>query len=173
MSLSSNISEKAALIWAIADKLTGVYKPHEYGEVILPLTVFRRFDCILADTKEAVLEKYNEVKNLPIHDVFLRKAAGREFYNTSKYTFEKLLDDPDNIEANFRDYLNGFSANVRDIIEIGQKPKEDKPISRMSKLEKEAEIKRLTAEMKQAAKMLEFELAAVLRDKINKLRNGK
>ena len=117
MSLSSNISEKAALIWAIADKLTGVYKPHEYGEVILPLTVFRRFDCILADTKEAVLEKYNEVKNLPIHDVFLRKAAGREFYNTSKYTFEKLLDDPDNIEANFRDYLNGFSANVRDIIE--------------------------------------------------------
>lgn len=117
MSLSSNISEKAALIWAIADKLTGVYKPHEYGEVILPLTVFRRFDCILADTKEAVLKKYNEVKNLPIHDVFLRKAAGREFYNTSKYTFEKLLDDPDNIEANFRDYLNGFSANVRDIIE--------------------------------------------------------
>lgn len=117
MSLSSNISEKAALIWAIADKLTGVYKPHEYGEVILPLTVFRRFDCILADTKEAVLEKYNEVKNLPIHDVFLRKAAGREFYNTSKYTFEKLLDDPDNIESNFRDYLNGFSANVRDIIE--------------------------------------------------------
>ena len=117
MSLSSNISEKAALIWAIADKLTGVYKPHEYGEVILPLTVFRRFDCILADTKEAVLDKYNEVKNLPIHDVFLRKAAGREFYNTSKYTFEKLLDDPDNIEANFRDYLNGFSANVRDIIE--------------------------------------------------------
>lgn len=117
MSLSSNISEKAALIWAIADKLTGVYKPHEYGEVILPLTVFRRFDCILADTKEAVLSKYSEVKNLPIHDVFLRKAAGREFYNTSKYTFEKLLDDPDNIEANFRDYLNGFSANVRDIIE--------------------------------------------------------
>ena len=117
MSLSSNISEKAALIWAIADKLTGVYKPHEYGEVILPLTVFRRFDCILADTKEAVLEKYNEVKNLPIHDVFLRKAAGREFYNTSKYTFEKLLDDPDNIEANFREYLNGFSPNVREIIE--------------------------------------------------------
>ena len=54
MSLSANVSEKAALIWAIADKLTGVYKPHEYGEVILPLTVIRRFDCILADTKDAV-----------------------------------------------------------------------------------------------------------------------
>ena len=117
MNLSTSINEKAALIWAIADKLTGVYKPHEYGEVILPLTVIRRFDCILADTKEAVLEKYDEVKNLPMRDVLLRKVSGYEFYNTSKYTFEKLLDDPDNIEENFHDYLNGFSENVRDIIE--------------------------------------------------------
>lgn len=118
MSLSANISEKAALIWAIADKLTGVYKPHEYGEVILPLTVIRRFDCILSDTKDAVLEKYESVKSLPMKDVLLRKAAGGlAFYNTSKFTFERLLDDPDNIEANFRDYLNGFSENVQDIIE--------------------------------------------------------
>ena len=104
MSLSSNVSEKAALIWAIADKLTGVYKPHEYGEVILPMTVIRRFDCIIADTKAAVLEKYESVKSLPMRDVLLRN-------------FDKLLDDPDNIEANFRDYLNGFSENVQDIIE--------------------------------------------------------
>ena len=118
MSISSNINEKATLIWAIADKLTGVYKPHEYGDVILPLTVIRRFDCILADTKDAVLEKYESVKTLPMHDVFLKKAAGGlEFYNISKYTFERLLDDPDNIEDNFRDYLNGFSENVRGIIE--------------------------------------------------------
>lgn len=117
MSLSANISEKAALIWAIADKLTGVYKPHEYGEVILPLTVIRRFDCILADTKDTVLEKFESVKNLPMRDVLLRKASGKAFYNTSKFTFERLLDDPDNIEANFRDYLNGFSENVQDILE--------------------------------------------------------
>lgn len=117
MSLSANINEKAALIWAIADKLTGVYKPHEYGEVILPLTVIRRFDCILADTKDAVLEKYESVKKLPMKDVLLRSTAKHPFYNTSKYTFEKLLDDPDNIEANFRDYLNGFSENVQDIIQ--------------------------------------------------------
>ena len=118
MSLSASINEKAALIWAIADKLTGVYKPHEYGEVILPLTVIRRFDCILADTKDAVLEKYESVKTLPMRDVLLRNAAGGlAFYNTSKFTFEKLLDDPDNIEANFRDYLNGFSENVQNIIE--------------------------------------------------------
>lgn len=118
MSLSANVNEKANLIWAIADKLTGVYKPHEYGKVILPLTVIRRFDCILADTKDAVLAKHNSMApDLPMREVFLKKAAGYEFYNTSKYTFETLLDAPDSIEANFRNYLNGFSKNVREIIE--------------------------------------------------------
>ena len=114
---SAKIDQKADLIWAIADKLTGVYKPHEYGEVILPLTVIRRFDCILADKKDAVLAKYNEVKNLPMKDILLRKTSGFDFYNTSKYTFERLMDDPDHIEENFRDYLNGFSENVQDIIQ--------------------------------------------------------
>lgn len=116
MSLSANINEKASLIWAIADKLTGVYKPHEYGEVILPLTVIRRFDCILADTREAVWQKDASVSTLPMKDVLLKKASGHPFYNTSKFTFEKLVEDPDNIEGNFRNYLNGFSENVRDII---------------------------------------------------------
>ena len=114
---SSTINQKADLIWAIADKLTGVYKPHEYGEVILPLTVIRRFDCILSDTKDAVLQKYEAVKNMPMKDILLKKASGFEFYNTSNYTFEKLISDPDNIEDNFKDYLNGFSENVRNIIE--------------------------------------------------------
>ena len=129
MSLSANVNEKASLIWAIADKLTGVYKPHEYGEVILPLTVIRRFDCILADTKEAVLEKYESVKNLPLRDVLLRNASGHPFYNTSKFTFEKLLAAPNDIEENFRDYLNGFSENVQDII---QKFKFDTHINTMA-----------------------------------------
>lgn len=113
---SAKIDQKADLIWAIADKLTGVYKPHEYGDVILPLTVIRRFDCILSDTKDAVLQKYDEVKNLPMKDILLRKASKKDFYNTSKYTFERLMDDPDHIEENFREYLNKFSANVRDIV---------------------------------------------------------
>ncbi|MBK1809526.1 SAM-dependent DNA methyltransferase [Clostridium sp. YIM B02505] len=117
MSISFNINEKANLIWAIADKLTGVYKPHEYGEVILPLTVIRRFDCILADTKEAVFKKNESVGHLPMKDVFLTRESGYSFYNTSKYDFEKLLSDPDGIEANFRAYLNGYSSNVRSIIE--------------------------------------------------------
>ncbi|MBW6408776.1 type I restriction-modification system subunit M [Clostridium weizhouense] len=117
MGISSNINEKASLIWAIADKLTGVYKPHEYGEVILPLTVIRRFDCVLADTKEAVLKKNEQVGKLPMKDVFLCKESGYDFYNVSKFDFQKLLSDPDGIEANFRAYLNGFSENVRNIIE--------------------------------------------------------
>lgn len=117
MSLDTHINEKANLIWAIADKLTGVYKPHEYGEVILPLTVIRRFDCILSNTKDAVRKKYEEVKNLPMRDILLRNVSGYQFYNTSRYTFELLLNDPDNIETNFRDYLNGFSPNVAEIIE--------------------------------------------------------
>ena len=81
------------------------------------MTVIRCFYCILANTKEDVLKKCDESKNLPMRDVLLRKASGYEFYNASKYTFEKLLDDPDNIEDNFHDYLNGFSGNVWDIIE--------------------------------------------------------
>jgi len=116
MGLSANINEKANLIWAIADKLTGVYKPHEYGEAILPLTVIRRFDCILAETNEAVWARAESIKQVAVKDVLLVAAAKQPFYNTSKYTFERLINDPDNIEANFRTYLNGFSENVRDII---------------------------------------------------------
>ena len=116
MGLSANINEKANLIWAIADKLTGVYKPHEYGEVILPLTVIRRFDCILADTNEAVWARDESIKQLAVKDALLVAAAKQPFYNTSKYTFERLINDPDNIEENFHKYLNGFSENVRDII---------------------------------------------------------
>ena len=116
MGLSANINENANLIWAIADKLTGVYKPHEYGEVILPLTVIRRFDCILADTNEAVWARAESIKQVAVKDALLVAASKQPFYNTSKYTFERLINDPDNIEENFRRYLNGFSENVRDII---------------------------------------------------------
>lgn len=116
MSLQVNINEKANLIWAIADKLTGPYKPHEYGEVILPLTVIRRFDCILEKTKDEVVRKNKELR-IAVKDPILRKVSGYSFYNVSPFTFNKLLDDPDNIETNFRSYLNGFSENVRNIIE--------------------------------------------------------
>ena len=116
--IAAHIREKADLIWAIADKLTGVYKPHEYGEVILPLTVIRRFDCVLADTKEAVLSAYEKEKGKPesIRDILLRQASGHDFYNTSRFNFERLSTDSDNIKSNFENYLNGFSGNVLEII---------------------------------------------------------
>lgn len=114
---SVNIQEKSNLIWAIADKIREYYKPHEYGKVILPMTVIKRFNDILAPTKEQVLETYENVKDFEIKAPFLESASGYKFYNTSKYDFEKLLNDSENIEANFREYLNSFSENVQDILE--------------------------------------------------------
>lgn len=114
--MSTNINAKANLIWEVATKLVGVYKPHEYGKVILPMTVLKRFDDILKPTKQAVLEKYEEVKNFEVKEMFLTEASGYSFYNTSRYDFEKLLSDPDNIESNFKNYLTGFSENVQDIL---------------------------------------------------------
>ena len=114
---SVNIQEKSNLIWAIADKIREYYKPHEYGKVILPMTVIKRFNDILAPTKEQVLKTYENVKKFEVKAPFLESASGYKFYNTSKYDFEKLLNDSENIEANFREYLNSFSENVQDILE--------------------------------------------------------
>lgn len=114
--VGTNISEKATVIWNIANALFGYFKPHEYGLVILPMTVVKRFHDCLLPTHEVVLEQYEKVKKLAVIDGFLTKASGYQFYNTSKYTFEKLLADPDNIEVNFRDYLAGFSPNVQDVL---------------------------------------------------------
>ena len=113
---SVNIQEKSNLIWAIADKIREYYKPHEYGKVILPMTVIKRFNDILAPTKDKVLEVYEKVKTFDIKDPFLENASGYSFYNTSKYDFQKLLNDSENIETNFREYLNSFSENVQDIL---------------------------------------------------------
>lgn len=113
-----NRQEKASLIWAIADKLVGVYKPHEYGNVILPMCVIKRFEDTLAPTREAVWKKNEELGSMDdvLKGRFLRREAGQQFYNTSKFTFQNLLADPDNIADNFDDYLQHFSDNVIDII---------------------------------------------------------
>ena len=111
-----NIAEKSNMIWNVADMLRGPFKPHEYGLVILPMTVVKRFHDCLLPTHEKVLETYDKVKGFEVYDGFLKKASGYQFYNTSKFTFDKLLADSENIEANFRDYLNGFSENVQDVL---------------------------------------------------------
>jgi len=114
-----NIQEKANLIWAIADKLVGIYKPHEYGNVILPMCVIKRFDDTLAPTKQAVLDTNAKLDKdgIVVKKGFLQSAAKQQFYNTSPFTFQTLLNDPENIKANFESYLNHFSENVIDIIE--------------------------------------------------------
>lgn len=113
-----NVREKANLIWSIADLIgQGVYKPHEYGKVILPMTVIKRFDDLLKPTKKKVEAAYEKYKHFEVRDAFLEKASGYRFYNISPYTLDGLLADSEHIEANFRTYLAGFSDNVQDIIE--------------------------------------------------------
>lgn len=115
-----NIQEKANLIWEIATHLVGLFKPHEYGKVILPMTVLKRFDDALALTKQKVVEMGEKLAGMKVEgearDGVLCKTSGYSFYNTSKFDFKKLVSDPDNIESNFENYLQGFSSNVKDII---------------------------------------------------------
>ena len=126
-----NIQEKANLIWAIADKLVGTYKPHEYGNVILPMCVIKRFSDTLAATKQKVIDmnKTLDSRGIQVKDGFLRSASGYDFYNVSPFTFDGLLSDAENIADNFRSYLNHFSANVIDVIE---KFDFDKEITKLS-----------------------------------------
>ena len=107
--VGTNIAEKATMIWNVADMLRGPFKPHEYGLVILPMTVIKRFHDCLLPTHQAVLDTYKKVEKLAVKDGFLRKASGYQFYNTSPFTFKTLIADPENIVDNFKAYLNGFS----------------------------------------------------------------
>jgi type I restriction enzyme M protein len=114
-----NVKESANFIWSIADLLRGDYKQSDYGKVILPLTVLRRLDCVLETTKEDVLKKFDQLKTTSIEnlDPILNKSAGYNFHNRSQFDFNKLIADPNNIAANLRNYINGFSEDAREIIE--------------------------------------------------------
>ncbi|WMI65530.1 class I SAM-dependent DNA methyltransferase [Aestuariibaculum sp. YM273] len=115
----TNVKESANFIWSIADLLRGDYKQSDYGKVILPLTVLRRLDCVLDNTKAEVLKKTEQVKSMNIQnlDPILNKVAGYNFHNRSQFDFNKLVADPNNIAANLRNYINGFSEEAREIIE--------------------------------------------------------
>ena len=116
VAVGKNIQDKAALIWNVANTLFGAFKPHEYGLVILPMVVIKRFHDCLLPKREDVLKTYKKVQHLAVKDGFLKDAAGYQFYNTSRFTFETLKADPENINDNFRAYINGFSDNVQDIL---------------------------------------------------------
>lgn len=109
-----DITQEANFIWSIANKLRGAYMPDKYGDVIIPMTVIRRFECVLEPTKDKVVATYEENKAYPARA--LARIAGKQFYNTSRYNLKELCNDPDHIAANFKAYIDGFSANVQDIL---------------------------------------------------------
>ncbi|MDD1498564.1 class I SAM-dependent DNA methyltransferase [Agrobacterium sp. CNPSo 3708] len=114
-------SDLANLIWQIADLLRGPYRPPQYERVMLPLVVLRRFDCVLADTKEKVLAEYERRANGKLQDEaldrILNKAAGHRFHNRSALDFQRLKGDPDNLNKHLVSYIKGFSGNVQRIFE--------------------------------------------------------
>lgn len=117
--MNQSPKNQASLIWNIADILRGGWKQYEYQNVILPLVVLKRIDSVLAPEKQKVIQTNTQMADRVSDsglDGFLRTAAGRQFYNTSPYDFEKLLEDSDNVYANFQAYLDGFSPNIRDIV---------------------------------------------------------
>lgn len=109
-----DITQEANFIWSIANKLRGAYMPDKYGDVIIPMTVIRRFECVLEPTKDKVVATYEGNKAYPARA--LARIAGKQFYNTSRYNLKELCNDPDHIAANFKAYIDGFSANVQDIL---------------------------------------------------------
>ena len=111
---SVDITQEANFIWSIANKLRGAYMPDKYGDVIIPMTVIRRFECVLEPTKDKVVATYEGNKAYPARA--LARIAGKQFYNTSRYNLKELCNDPDHIAANFKAYIDGFSANVQDIL---------------------------------------------------------
>ncbi|MEW5920366.1 MAG: class I SAM-dependent DNA methyltransferase [Bacillota bacterium] len=115
----NNFGEKVAFIWSVADLLRGPYRPNQYKDVMLPMTVLRRLDCVLEPTKDQVLEKLKSLQESKVKnfDPLLCRVTGVPFYNSSRYTFEKLKGDPNNIAANLTNYIKGFSARAREIIE--------------------------------------------------------
>ena len=124
-----SFTDKVNFIWSVADLLRGDFKQSEYGRVILPLVVLRRLDCVLAETKQAVVDKAEQLEGrVDNPDKALKAVAGHEFYNTSSFDFAELTGDPTNTKANLKDFIGGFSEGARDVIE---KFRFDEQISRL------------------------------------------
>ena len=109
-----DVSTEVNFIWSIANKLRGPYKSDKYKDVIIPMTIIRRFECALEPTKKDVIKKFKENPNYPPKAMY--KISGYQFYNTSEFDLKKLINDSDNLVDNFREYINGFSSNIQDIL---------------------------------------------------------
>lgn len=109
-----DVSNEVNFIWSIANKLRGPYQSDKYKDVIIPMTIIRRFECALTKTKKAVVDKNNETPNFPIKAMY--RISGFQFYNKSEFTLAELINDADNLAVNFKNYIAGFSPNIVDII---------------------------------------------------------
>jgi type I restriction enzyme M protein len=117
--MANNFQEKVDFIWSVANLLRGDYKQSEYQKVILPLTVLRRLDCVTEPTKDEVLQKYEELEEQGVENVApaLERVSGQNVYNTSEYTFEKLCEEPEQIDSNLRYYINSFDEDTQEVLE--------------------------------------------------------
>jgi type I restriction enzyme M protein len=117
--MSKNHQEHVNFIWTIANLLRGPYRPAQYRRVMLPMTVLRRMDCVLEPTKDKVLKRYEQLKDTKVKnpEPILNRLAGQRFHNTSKYTFQKLVGDPDNVARNLANYIKGYSSEAREVFE--------------------------------------------------------
>ncbi|KQY98860.1 restriction endonuclease subunit M [Microbacterium sp. Root53] len=106
------MSSLGTFVWGIADQLRGVYKPHQYGDVILPMTILRRLDCLLDETRDVVREIVESTDSDELREALIRKRAGLSFYNASPWTFARLVGDPEGLESNLIDFIAGFSKNI-------------------------------------------------------------
>ncbi len=112
--ISIDITVEANFIWSIANKLRSAYMPDKYGDVIIPMTIIRRFECVLESTKDKVVDTYEKDKNYPVRAMY--RVSGKQFYNTSRFNLKELCNDPDHLDDNFKAYIEGFSSNVREIL---------------------------------------------------------
>lgn len=123
-----DVSAEVNFIWSIANKLRGPYQSDKYKDVIIPMVIIRRFECALQHTKEAVVAQYKKIPSYPVKAMY--KISGYQFYNTSEFTLAELVNDADHLASNFKSYINGFSANIQDII---RNLEFDKQIDKMDK----------------------------------------
>ena len=109
-----DVTTEVNFVWSIANKLRGPYQSDKYKDVIIPMTIIRRFECALAPTKKAVVEQYEKDPSFPAKAMY--RISGFQFYNTSRYDLAELVNDSDHLAANFKSYIQGFSPNVQEII---------------------------------------------------------
>lgn len=127
-----DVSTEVNFIWSIANKLRGTYQSDKYKDVIIPMTIIRRFECALAPTKDKVVAQFKANPSFPAKAMY--RVSGFQFYNTSEYTLEELCNDSDHLAANFKSYIQGFSANVQEIILSSEKGLDfNKQIDKMDK----------------------------------------